>query len=97
MTMTEQGKKDLVVLVADSHQEQTVATLLIKRWKALGIRQLVINADFDIYSLQNDPRVFKEAGNFLATFGRQYQYALVVIDGEWGGLSVEQIEKKNSR
>ena len=94
MSTTEQERKDLIVLVADSHQEQTVATLLIERWKALGIRQLVINVDFDIYSLQNDPRVFKEAGSFLATFRRQYQYALVLIDAEWGGLSVEQIEKK---
>ncbi len=96
MTMTEQGKKDLVVVVADSHQEQTVTTLLIERWKALGIRQLVINADFDIYSLRNDPRVFKEAGSFLETFARQYQYALVLIDAEWEGgpSSAEAIEEK---
>ena len=96
MRPTEREQKDLVVLVADSHQEQTVVTLLIERWKALGIRQLVINADFDIYSLRNDPGVFKEAGSFLAVFAQQYEHALVLIDAEWEGgpVSTEEIEEK---
>ena len=96
MRSTEQEKKDLVVLVADSHQEQTVATLLIERWQALGIRQLAINIDFDIYSLRNDPGVFHRAGGFLAVFARQYEHALVLIDAEWEGgpVSTEEIEEK---
>lgn len=50
MRKTEQERKDLVVLVADNYQEQTATTLLIERWKAVGLRQLVINPDFSIYS-----------------------------------------------
>ena len=96
MRKTEQERKDLVVLVADSHQEQTVTTLLIERWKALGIRQLVSNADFDIYSLRNDPGVFKEAGSFLSIFAQQYEHALVLIDVKWEGgpANAEKIKKK---
>ena len=37
MRAAEQERKDLVVLVADGHQEQTVATLLTRRQPSLGI------------------------------------------------------------
>ncbi len=43
-----QERKDLIVLVADGHQEQTVATLLTRRQPSLGIRQISIDIDSDI-------------------------------------------------
>ena len=93
MRMAEQGRKDLVVLVADRDQEQTVSTLLTKRPQSLGIQEMSI--DLDILRHPNrDPGVFKQAGRFLSVFAQQYQHALVLIDAEWGGLSVEQIEEK---
>ena len=96
MRTAEQEPRELVVVTADNQQKRTVATLLLERWRALGIRQLAINADSDIYSLQNDPGVFHRAGGFLAVFARQYEYALVLIDAEWEGgpASAEKIEAK---
>ena len=97
MKTIEQERKDLVVLVADGHQKQTVATLLTKRQPSLGIRQVPINIDSDIFTHPNsDPGVFKEAGRFLSVFAQQYQHALVLIDAEWGEdpLSAEEIEEK---
>ena len=88
MSTAKQGRKDLVVLVADRDQEQTVSTLLTKRPQSLGIQEMSI--DLDILRHPNrDPGVFKEAGRVLSVFAQQYQHALVLIDAEWGGLSVE--------
>ena len=54
-----------------------------------------MSIDLDILRHPNrDPGVFKEAGCFLSVFAQQYQHALVLIDAEWGGLSVKQIEEK---
>ena len=97
MRMTEQERRDLVVLVADSQQEQTVATLLTERHPSLGIRQMPVDIHSDIYRHHNqDPGVFREAGHFLATFAQQYKHALVLIDAEWEGspASTEEIEAK---
>ena len=95
MKTPEQVRRDLIVLVADSQQKQTVATLLTRRQPSLGIRQIAIDIDSDIRPHPNrDPGVFHGAGSFLSVFAQQYQRALVVIDAEWGGLSVEQIEEK---
>ena len=83
----------MIILVADRDQEQTVSTLLTKRPQSLGVQQVSI--DLDIFCHPNrDPGVFHKAGDFLSVFAQQYQHALVVIDAEWGGLSVEQIEEK---
>ena len=94
MSMTEQERKDLVILVADGHQEQTVVTLLTKRPQSLGIQE---DIDLDIFTHANsDPGVYREAGDFLSIFSQQYEHALVLIDAEWGGspLSTEEIEEK---
>ena len=93
MRPTDQGQKDLVVLVADIQQQQTVATLLTERYPSLGIRDI----NFDIYTHSNrDPGVFHEAGDFLSISAQQYQHALVVIDAEWSGSpeNVKEIEAK---
>ena len=87
-----QERKDLIVLVADGHQEQTVATLLTRRQPSLGIRQISIDIDSDIRP--RDPGVFHGAGSFLADLAGLYQDALVLIDAEWGVLSAEEIEEK---
>lgn len=96
MKASEQERRDLIVVTADSQQKRTVVTLLIERWQSLGIRQLVIDANSDIYSLQNDPKTYHEAGRFLATFAKQYNYALVFIDAKWDGSpsSADEIERK---
>ena len=86
MRPTDQGQKDLVVLVADSHQEKTVATLLTERYPSLGIRD--INSDIHTHP-NRDPGVFHEAGHFLSIFAQQYQHAIVLIDAEWDGSSFE--------
>ena len=93
MRPTDQGQKDLVVLVADSHQEKTVATLLTERYPSLGIRD--INSDIHTHP-NRDPGVFHEAGDFLSIFAQQYQHALVLIDAEWDGSpgNAEEIEAK---
>ena len=66
MRTAEQERKDLIVLVADGHQEQTVATLLTRRQPSLGIRQIAIDIDSDIRPHPNrDPGVFHGAGSFL--------------------------------
>ena len=85
MRTAEQERRDLIVLVADSQQKQTVATLLTRRQPSLGIRQIAIDIDSDIRPHPNrDPGVFHGAGSFLSVFAQQYQRALVVIDAEWG-------------
>ncbi|MBI1923928.1 hypothetical protein HYR99_06720 [Candidatus Poribacteria bacterium] len=91
-----QKRKDLVVVTADIQQKRTVATLLLERWQSLGIRQLAIDVDSDIFSLQNDPKVYHEGGRFLSTFARQYEYALVLIDAKWDGghAGADEIERK---
>ena len=91
MKTIDQGRKDLVVLVADIQQQQTVATLLTERYPSLRIRDI----NFDIYTHSNrDPGVFHGAGSFLADLAGLYQHALVLIDAEWGVLSAEEIEEK---
>ena len=93
MKTIDQGRKDLIILVADIQQQQTVATLLTERYPSLGIRDI----NFDIYTHSNrDPGVFHGAGSFLADLAGLYQHALVVIDAEWSGspASVEEIEAK---
>ena len=93
MRAAEQRQKDLIVLVADRHQERTVSTLLTKRPQSLGIREVPIDLDIRRHP-EHDPGVFHKAGRFLSIFARRYQHALVLIDAEWGGLSAEKIEEK---
>ena len=97
MRTAEQKRKDLIVLVADNQQKRTVATLLTRRQPSLGIRQMTIDVDSDIFPHpEHDPGVFHKAGDFLSAFARQYQHALVLIDAEWreDPLSAGAIEAK---
>ena len=80
MRAAEQERKDLVVLVADGHQEQTVATLT-ERPQSLGIHRYLL-ASFPILIAIREYSMKLES--FLSIFARQYQHALVLIDAEWG-------------
>ena len=95
MKTIDQERKDLIVLVADRHQEHTVSTLLTRRPQSLGIQRMSIDLDI-LRHPEHDPGVFHKAGDFLSVFARQYQHALVLIDAEWGGspLSAEEIEER---
>jgi hypothetical protein len=78
--------KELIVLAADGQQKAVIEVLLEKRHTSLRICKLVPGQDFDVFVLPNkDPGVYKEAGQFLSVFARQYKYALVLIDSEWEG------------
>ena len=93
----DQERRNLIVLVADSQQKQTVATLLIERHQCLGIQRVSVDISSDILSHpRHDPGVFHEAGDFLSVFAQRYEHALVFIDVEWSGspVNVEEIEKK---
>lgn len=71
-----------MILVADIQQEKTLETLLHERYKSLKIRKIT----FDIFRHpRKDPGVYKEAPQFLRTYQKQYDHALVVLDSEWAG------------
>jgi len=74
--------KDLVVLVADRNMEVAVKTLIEKRYKSLGIRQ--VQADFFVHP-RRDAGVFLEAHIFLQPHCNKYYYALVMFDHEGCG------------
>jgi len=86
--------KDLVVLVADKNMEAAVKTLIEKRHKSLGIRQ--VQADVFIHP-RRDPGVFHEAHIFLQPFRSGYRYALVMFDHEGCGQQnkpAQQVEQE---
>ena len=90
-------RRDLIVLVANSQQKQTVATFLIERWQPLSIRQSSIDVDSGIFAHPtSDPGVFREAGRFLSTFAQQCEHGLMLLDAEWDGnpSSTDKIEGK---
>jgi hypothetical protein len=71
--------KDLVVLVADKNMEAAVKTLIEKRHKSLGIRQ--VQADVFVHP-EHDAGVFLKAHIFLKAHCNEYRYALVMFDHE---------------
>ena len=78
--------KELIVLASDSQQKAVIEILLEKRYASLSIRKLMQRQNFDVFAHPNkDPGVYKEAGQFLSVFEKQYRYALVLIDSEWEG------------
>jgi hypothetical protein len=79
--MDNQEPRDLVVLVADSHQKAAV-TGILSRAKAMGIRS--VEADIRVHILR-DPGCLREAHEFLRSFSRKYLHALVLFDREGCG------------
>lgn len=87
---------DLVALVADSHQEAVLRTLLSSRRKSLGIRAVT----FDVYVFQNsDPGVYRQAPDFLISFHNSHHKAIVMLDVKFPGSpgSREAIEQEIQR
>lgn len=75
--------KELVVLVADIQQEQTLATLLRERGPSLGIRPVTLDI---LRHPRKDPGVFHEAADFLAAYlAPVYDRALVLLDATRDG------------
>jgi hypothetical protein len=74
--------RDLVALVADSHQARVLQVLLTQRRDALDLRAI----SFDVHPHpRRDPGVYKEAETFLTSFQRSHRFALVMLDVEFGG------------
>lgn len=73
--------KDLVLLVADRHQEAVVKALL-KRPHSLGMRS--VTYDLHVHP-RRDPGCFHEAHTFLRTFRGDYKHGLVLFDASWAG------------
>jgi len=82
--------KDLVVLVADSNMKAAVQTLIEKRHKSLGIRQ--VQADFFVHP-ERDAGVLLRAHIFLQQFHNEYRYALVMFDHEGCGQENKPAEE----
>ncbi|MBI5427429.1 MAG: hypothetical protein HZA02_04025 [Nitrospinae bacterium] len=74
--MNGNGKKDLIVLVADKHMEFTLRGLLSRR-QSFEIREI----DFDISThLERDPGCYKKSEFFLRSFIKQYSFSMVLFD-----------------
>jgi hypothetical protein len=85
--------KDLIVLTADRNTEAAVRGVLM-RPKTIGIRPLI----FDIHRHPNkDPGCLLEGIEFLGTFVRMYEHALLVFDlegcGQEKNKSAQDIEQ----
>jgi hypothetical protein len=76
------ASRDLVALVADSHQARVLQVLLTKRRDALNLR--VISTDVHPHP-RRDPGVYREAETFLAPFRQSHRFALVLLDVEFPG------------
>src|SRR5438034_346404 len=73
--------KELVILTADKNCQFTLRGLLT-RFKSLGIRE--ITPDYRIHP-QKDPGVLRGANDFLRTFAKTHNHALVLMDREGSG------------
>ena len=75
-------RRDLVILLADLDAENVVKTLIEKREKSLGIRQV----SFDVVRhTMRDSGCCREAGSLLRTHLRSHHRALVLFDQHGSG------------
>jgi hypothetical protein len=79
---------DLVVLTACKNAQFTIQGLLT-RFKSLGIREL--SPDYFIHP-GKDPGVWHNAHNFLRSFSKTHDHALVMMDREGSGQ--EDLERE---
>lgn len=83
---------DLIVLVADLDQEQTIRVLLGDRQRSLGIRPIRVEY---LRHWRHDAGCFNEAPAILQSYQERASYALVLLDKDGSGkehLSAEEIE-----
>lgn len=78
--------KDLVVLLADQNAESAIRGIL-GRNQSLGIRP--VSYDTFVHP-ERDPGCLRRAAEFLRSFSRQYDKALVIFDHD--GCGREQVE-----
>jgi hypothetical protein len=86
------GRLDLIVVAADLGIE-TVVRALLQRTQSMQIRQVA----FEIQRLVGDSKCCRTAHEYLRSFVRQFDYALVVFDRAGSGresLSRAEIEAK---
>jgi hypothetical protein len=74
--------QDLLVVVADSDQQFAIRTLLEKRSKALGLKDLRVSVE---RHSGRDPGVYNTGVALLGSFGfpDRFKFAMLVIDTEW--------------
>ena len=85
-------QKDLIVLVADRHMEQTFEGLL-ERDQALDIRPI----EFDIQvHPQRDPGCTSNSSQFLRPFFRSHRFAIVVFDLDGSGSRQSRTQTQTS-
>lgn len=87
-------KKDLFVLTADLDAYKTIESLLNNRVNSIHIR--TISHEVKKYS-KKDPGCYRESHEFLRTFQKEFNHALVVFDHEGSGVedqAPEALERK---
>ena len=83
----------LVVLVPDKDVEQTIKGLL-SRWQSLQIRR--VSADVFVH-VERDPGCLLRGHDFLQSFAKQYEHAILMFDREGCGrdhLPRETLERE---
>lgn len=76
------ASRDLVALVADSHQHRVLQVLLTSRRDALAL----CTVSFDVYRHPRaDPGVYSVAHAFLTPFRETHRFALVLLDARFPG------------
>lgn len=85
--MTQIGKTDLIVLVADKSMESAIEGAL-SRQKALGIRSICY--EIKRHS-QKDCGCRTNGAEFLSIFAKQYEHALLIFDYEGCGAETKPI------
>ncbi len=92
------ARRDLFVLVADSHAKATFSGLLLHRREALGIGALSLDSEQDILvHIERDGGCRARGEAFLQPLCTQYKHALLIFDHEGSGAektSPEQLENQ---
>ncbi|NSW54974.1 MAG: hypothetical protein HPY44_03085 [Armatimonadetes bacterium] len=92
--MSEQDFLDLLVVVADSHAESAIRTILSQRHKSVPMRAIT----FEIIRCPgNDPQARTKGPDFLCEYQKRAQHGLIVFDREGCGQesrTAEELEQE---
>ncbi|MGA2260512.1 MAG: hypothetical protein ABSH28_03645 [Acidobacteriota bacterium] len=91
--MTQVGKMDLIILVADKKMEAAIEGALARK-EALGIRS--VSCEIERHS-EKDCGCRTNGVEFLSIFARQYEHALLIFDYEGCGAEATPIEELESK
>ncbi|HEX5495581.1 MAG TPA: hypothetical protein VFX70_13510 [Mycobacteriales bacterium] len=81
-------KRDVVFLVADAAMEQVLRGLFGREHchRSLGCRPFSFVAGEDVVVAPgSDPGVYRLAADLLRHYERSHQFAVVMLDADWGG------------